>query len=584
MALGVLVRCRGRRADRVEAELVAQPLELLVGHPRHCAPRPAPAAESRQTLRRFEGGANSRGRRARGAPLRGCAGSHAGPGEVLIRLRAASLNRLDLWVRRGLPSVPKPRILGADGAGLVEELGAGVEGFAPGDEVVINPGLEHNGRITVIGEHTDGTHAELIAVPAENVYPLSGRPGLRGGRGVPARVRDRVPDARDAGRPPGGRMGARLGCRQRNRHGHARDRPGARRAGARHLLERREAPARCRARGRRRRQPCGRGRRRGGQGGDRWRRCRRRGRARRRGNLAALAPVGARGRSIAVCGATTGPNPPARLHRIWWKQLSILGSTMGTKTDFEGPTSSWRAAERSRSSIPRSRSRSPGCARADGERRPVRQGRPRIPRDAAPGRNPSALTRLVDRRREGAEDAILAQALGIRWAAVAFAAAAFAPAARGGVTSRAAAAFRRSPRLGHQRPSTTDFSWADAGVGAAAAFSIVLSAGGVMVARGTSVIRARGRDGARSSVGEGERASGPLPRWLDRQQLRRAVTTRPSESVIVAATALRRATHGERPAAVREPLPGRELHGVTQRLSAPTTGARVCFRAHETGA
>src|SRR5215471_13214480 len=63
-------------------------------------------------------------------------------GEVLIRLRAASLNRLDLWVRRGLPSVPKPRILGADGAGTVEALGPGVNGFEPGQPVVLNPGLE----------------------------------------------------------------------------------------------------------------------------------------------------------------------------------------------------------------------------------------------------------------------------------------------------------------------------------------------------------------------------------------------------------------------------------------------------------
>jgi len=90
-------------------------------------------------------------------------------GQVLIDLRAASLNHLDLWVRKGLPSVPKPRILGADGAGVV----VSGPGFAPGDGVVINPGHEHgNGRITVIGEHTDGTHAEQIAVPAEQVYPL----------------------------------------------------------------------------------------------------------------------------------------------------------------------------------------------------------------------------------------------------------------------------------------------------------------------------------------------------------------------------------------------------------------------------
>ncbi|HET7808206.1 MAG TPA: alcohol dehydrogenase catalytic domain-containing protein, partial [Gaiellaceae bacterium] len=74
------------------------------------------------------------------------------PGEVLVRLRAASLNHLDLWIRKGLPSVPKPRILGADGAGIREDTG---------ERVVINPGIEHGEKITVVGEHMDGTHAEL---------------------------------------------------------------------------------------------------------------------------------------------------------------------------------------------------------------------------------------------------------------------------------------------------------------------------------------------------------------------------------------------------------------------------------------
>jgi NADPH:quinone reductase-like Zn-dependent oxidoreductase len=46
--------------------------------------------------------------------------------------------------------------------------------------------------------------------------------------------------------------------------------------------------------------------------------------------------VAARQGRIAVCGATTGPNPPAALHRVWWKQLTILGSTMGSREDFEG--------------------------------------------------------------------------------------------------------------------------------------------------------------------------------------------------------------------------------------------------------
>jgi NADPH:quinone reductase-like Zn-dependent oxidoreductase len=60
--------------------------------------------------------------------------------------------------------------------------------------------------------------------------------------------------------------------------------------------------------------------------------------------------VAAPGGRVTVCGATSGPNPPAALHRIWWKQLSILGSTMGTGEDFAAPTSSSRAAVRCRSS------------------------------------------------------------------------------------------------------------------------------------------------------------------------------------------------------------------------------------------
>ena len=63
----------------------------------------------------------------------------AGDGEVLIELRAASLNHLDVWIRKGLPSVPKPRILGADGAGVI----AGTD-----ERVVLNPAVVRGGHMT----------------------------------------------------------------------------------------------------------------------------------------------------------------------------------------------------------------------------------------------------------------------------------------------------------------------------------------------------------------------------------------------------------------------------------------------------
>jgi NADPH:quinone reductase-like Zn-dependent oxidoreductase len=45
--------------------------------------------------------------------------------------------------------------------------------------------------------------------------------------------------------------------------------------------------------------------------------------------------VARRGGRVVVCGATTGPNPPAALHRLWWKELAVFGSTMGSRSDFE---------------------------------------------------------------------------------------------------------------------------------------------------------------------------------------------------------------------------------------------------------
>jgi len=254
-----------------------------------------------------------------------------GAGQVLIDLRAASLNHLDIWIRKGLPSVPKPRILGADGAGVV----VSGPGFAPGDGVVINPGLEHgDGRITVIGEHTDGTHAERIAVPAEQVYPLpdgldfetaaafplvfetayrmlSTKAALREGEWVLVwGIGSGVSTACLAiAKALGAQVIVTSGSEQKLEH--------ARELGADAALNHREdgVPAAVK-------ELTG-----GGAhvvvdhvGEATWQR--------------SLAAARADGR-ICVCGATTGPNPPAQLHRIWWKQLTIYGSTMGSRADFE---------------------------------------------------------------------------------------------------------------------------------------------------------------------------------------------------------------------------------------------------------
>ena len=109
------------------------------------------------------------------------------PDSVLLAVRAAALNHLDLWVLRGLPGLELdfPHIGGADMAGTVAEVGAGVEGFAPGDRVLVNPGLWDGEcewclkgeeslckSYRILGEHVNGGFAELIAVPARNLLPI----------------------------------------------------------------------------------------------------------------------------------------------------------------------------------------------------------------------------------------------------------------------------------------------------------------------------------------------------------------------------------------------------------------------------
>jgi len=109
-----------------------------------------------------------------------------GPGEVQVQVKAAALNHIDLWMRRGLPSmkIALPHIPGGDVCGVVSALGAGVSGVKEGDRVVLNPGLTCGrcreclgGRdnlcasFRMLGEHTQGGMAEKVVVPAANLVP-----------------------------------------------------------------------------------------------------------------------------------------------------------------------------------------------------------------------------------------------------------------------------------------------------------------------------------------------------------------------------------------------------------------------------
>jgi len=110
---------------------------------------------------------------------------HPRKDQVLVRVRACALNHLDLWVRKGLPGVNLPHILGSDIAGEIVASGEYITGFRPGQRVLLAPmhfcnhcakcahGLQNQcPEFTVLGNLVDGGNCELIAVPAENVIPI----------------------------------------------------------------------------------------------------------------------------------------------------------------------------------------------------------------------------------------------------------------------------------------------------------------------------------------------------------------------------------------------------------------------------
>jgi len=270
--------------------------------------------------------------------------------EVLVDVKAGALNHLDVWTRKGLPGVDldMPHVPGSDAAGVVLEVGEEVTRFEPGDRVAVSAGVscgrcefcrhgEHSlcENYHIIGEHVRGVHGEMAAVPAANLVAVP--------QGVDWNVAAAAPLVFQtawrmlvtrADVDPGEKvlvLGASGGV------GHAAvqiaDHLGAtvyatgstdekldhaRELGADHAINYAEEDF-----------------------ADRIYEL-----TDDRGVDVVVDHVGeqtypdslkslAKGGRLVTCGATTGPNPNAGLNRIFWNQLSVIGSTMATRGEVD---------------------------------------------------------------------------------------------------------------------------------------------------------------------------------------------------------------------------------------------------------
>jgi NADPH:quinone reductase-like Zn-dependent oxidoreductase len=271
------------------------------------------------------------------------------PTDVRVRVRAAALNHLDLFVLRGLPGVTliPPWVVGSDASGVVDSVGDAVTGVAPGDHVVVNPGVsdrtcvfcregEHSLclRYKILGEHLSGTAAEYVVVPAANVrsipksmdaslaaaFPLA---TLTAWRMVTTRARVQAGERVLIWGIGGGvaiaalQICKHIGAEVWVTSNHAAKLQRARELGADHALNTGadDVPASIRQAT--------------GKAGvdvviDNV------GRATWSQSLLAL---GRRGRLV-TCGATSGPIVESDVRRLFWNQWTIMGSTMGNDAEF----------------------------------------------------------------------------------------------------------------------------------------------------------------------------------------------------------------------------------------------------------
>ena len=273
----------------------------------------------------------------------------ASAGRVVVRVKAVALNHLDIWVREGWAGLKLafPHVLGADVAGVVEAVGPGVKGVAPGDEVVVNPGISC-GRCSpclsgddvmcrdysILGEHVSGGYAQKVGVPSQNVVPkpknlsfdeaacvplvfltawhaLVARAGVRAGETV-------LVHAAGSGVGSAGIQIAKLlGATVIATAGSDAKCERARQLGADHAVNysRQDFLAEVR-------------RITGKRGVDVL--FEHVGKATWEKSLLALA----RGGRLVTVGATTGYDPPTDLRHVFYRSLSILGSTMGSKGEL----------------------------------------------------------------------------------------------------------------------------------------------------------------------------------------------------------------------------------------------------------
>lgn len=272
-----------------------------------------------------------------------------GAGEALIRVRAASLNHLDLWVRRGLPiDTTMPHIGGSDAAGEVVTFGQGVGGgVRAGARVVINPSLSCGQcewcrageeplciKYRILGEHTQGGFAEYVVAPAANLFPLPDAFSfeqaaavplvfLTAWRGLVSRARLRSGETVLITGASGGVASAAI---QIAKHLGARvfavttseNIANVQSLGADVIYDRTRTDV----------------------GRQLFKDTNKRGvdvvldsvgEAMWKQNLRALAPGG----RFVIYGATTGPKADFDLRALFWKQVDIMGTTMSNRSEFE---------------------------------------------------------------------------------------------------------------------------------------------------------------------------------------------------------------------------------------------------------